>query len=142
MIKKVSAVVLLSFWLAFSACSDGPTPVAETRPTSTLLPASEAYTTKTPKDGTLHVLRDFTMTGIACKTFIKVNNQSVAKLGVKETVTLYVPAGEIFVGAQSGCIASETTEEPIKIEAGKEYFFRTGFTDASTSLHLYRSSPF
>ncbi|SEN18460.1 hypothetical protein SAMN04488103_103310 [Gemmobacter aquatilis] len=140
--KTAATVALFTLALGLSACSSGPTPLVATKPASDILPAGKYYSTKKSKDGALHILRDFSMTGVACKTIISLNNQPVAKLGASENVTLYVSAGEVFIGAQSGCIRSEATQQLVQVEAGKDYFFRTGFTDVSTSLHLYRSSPF
>lgn len=136
------AIVSLPIWLMVTACASGPTSVADTKPTDTLLPASQSYSTKDAGDGTLHFLRDYSFTGVACNNLITVNGQQVAKLGVKETAIFYVPAGEVFVGARHGCIGGETIEEVVEVEAGKDYFFRTGFSDTSTTLRLYRSSPF
>lgn len=140
--RTASIVALFTFALGLPACSTGPTPLVDTKPASDILPAGQYYSTKKSRDGTLHILRDFSMTGVACKATISINNQLVAKLGVSENVTLYAPAGEVFIGAQSGCIGSEATQQLVQVEAGKDYFFRTGFTDVSTALHLYRSSPF
>lgn len=128
--------------MVLSACSTGPTPVSETRPTVSLLPASQFFSAKDARDGTVRILRDYAFTGVACKNIITINGQDVAKLGVKETATFYVPAGEVFVGTRHGCIGGETVEELVEVEEGRDYYFRTGFSETSTSLRLYRSSPF
>jgi hypothetical protein len=140
--SHVKVLYILPIMIIFSACSSGPTPVSETQPTASLLPAGQSFSTEDAGDGTLRILRDYSFTGVACKNLITVNGHEVARLGVKETATFYVPAGEVFVGTRHGCIGGETVEEIVEVEAGKDYYFRTGFSDTSTSLRLYRSSPF
>lgn len=97
---------------------------------------------KGPRDGTLHILREYSFTGVACKNPININGQPVVKLAVKENITLFVPEGEVFVGTQHGCVGGSLVEERVEVEAGKSYFFRTGFSATSTNLRLFRSSPF
>ena len=139
---RANTILILLFWLVLTSCSTGPTPVAETVPTDMLLPASQEYSINDAGDGTVHILRDYSFTGVACKNLVTVNGKPVAKLGVKETATFFVPEGEVFVGTQHGCFGGEAAEEVVVVEAGKDYYFRTGFSDTSTSLRLYRSSPF
>lgn len=139
---KATRTMIVPIWLLITSCSSGPTSVADTTPTADLLPASQTFLSKEAGDSTLHVLRDYSFTGIACKNLITLNGQPVGKLGVKETATFFVPAGEVFVGAQHGCLGGEAIEELVEVESGKDYYFRTGFSDTSTTLRLYRSSPF
>jgi hypothetical protein len=82
------------------------------------------------------VIRDSGFMVSACDTRITVNGQLAAQLSPGERVTLHIPAGEVFVGAEArGICAGGLVEQRVMAVAGKPLYYRVSYgSNAEFSL--------
>lgn len=130
--------ILLLSAIALSGCATTVVPPSQAIPA----PHDRVfkYQNKSDADGTLTIVRDKGFTGGGCFATVYINGDRVAKLDTKEKATLYLPVGEIAVGANlegSGLcgFSGARQERYITLTKGESKSVRI-FTDSDGNMDI------
>jgi len=136
MMRVIRNAVLFTGFVALVGCSTTPISVRE----AVQVP-SQCYKQPSPDAATVVVIRDAGLMGAACATEVLVDGQVVGEVRAGEKLVLYVPAGDIILGAQPrGICAGNLVEIEARLTRQKHAFFRIGMNQ-NGSMGLYRTVP-
>lgn len=128
----MKSIIILIFLTIISGCATNIVKYAESKPVpeKDRGPAYEKYSRSKDKSGIVIVVRDTGVIGSAGESDLFVNGELVAGIGTKESVKLYLEAGEHLLGVGPGASFSieETKkymeEQALTVQAGKTYYYR------------------
>ena len=124
----MSRFIAIGLLLAATAgCATSPVSEFDARPA----PANQvmAFKNNAPGSGALSITRDSGHTGSLCAVGVFVNGRVAALLYPSETVALYVPAGQVVIGAayqgEGICgMGADRQERDVTVTGGKAKKYR------------------
>jgi len=135
MIKRIFALGAAIACISMAGCATNPISPSQASP-------GIAFAYVVAGAGTVPVIitRDIGMMSSACATDIMVDGRPAGSVGVGESITLHIPAGEVIIGARPSSIcAGGLVEREVNLVQNRPINLRVSY-DHNGGLGLYRSA--